>query len=173
MSFEQRWDLPRVSPSSLEEAANLLARANGLECSLEAREEGELYVEVRFPADEDTALRLALELSDVWDDEEMVLDQLDPPRVDIDWDAARSAGAVEERVEGGLRSMTLLFEDDAFVLPREAYVCSFTVDWDDPPPVNVYSNENDNRLAWPLILAFTDGVVEKLGGEWVECLPPL
>ena len=52
--------------------------------------------------------------------------------------------------------------------PPSRYTCAFDVDFTRDYPVIVNSTEADNRAAWPLIVAFTDEIIESLGGELVD-----
>ena len=47
------------------------------------------------------------------------------------------------------------------------YTCSFELDWARDEAV-VAATDEDNRAAWPVIVAFADAVVSVLGGEWID-----
>ncbi len=169
MSFEQTWIMPKRSAEELFIALKNAADRHDLRFWCLAQTDGRINLWVQFPVEQ--AAYLATEYSDIYDDPEEVAGELDPLEGAIDWDTAEEMGAViVSTTDTGLISKRLKAEKAELFRaePPSRYTCSFDVDYQRDPPVIVDSNEADNRAAWPLIVAFTDEIIESLGGELVD-----
>lgn len=165
MSFEAKWTLPRRPWSEIEQVVRAVATPHELYCELKPQSDEELIVRVHFPVAR--AAELAAVLSDVYDSAEEAAEQLDPPRGDVDWDAAQAAGAVTVSHGGMIKALDRDREDE-FTRYPDRYKCMFDIHWERDEPLIVYSNDGDNRQAWPVIFAFADAVAMQLGGEAVD-----
>ena len=169
MSFEQAWRLPRRTALELFTAVKIAADRHDLRFWCLAQSDERITLWVQFPVDE--AAYLATEYSDIYDDPEEVAEELDPLEGAVDWDTAEEMGAViVSTSDSGMVSKRLKAEKAELFRaePPSRYTCSFDVDFSRDEPVIVASNEDDNRAAWPLIIAFTDEIIESLGGELGE-----
>lgn len=168
MSFEQSWTLPRCKPARIFAAVRAAADRADLRFWCHEAADETMCFWVEFPTRE--AARLATVYSDLYKDAARAAEELDPLEGELDWEAAEAAGAFVVTTENGVTSKALPLEaEERFRRPaRSRYTCTFDIDWERDAPVVVYSNEEDNRAAWPVILAFTDEVVSALGGAWEE-----
>jgi hypothetical protein len=169
MSFEQAWSLPLRTAHQLFDAIKSAADRHDLRFWCLASSTHRLTLWVQFPVDE--AAFLATEYSDIYDDPEEVAEELDALEGAVDWDTAEEMGAViVSKSDTGLVSKRLKAEKAELfrAAPPTMYTCSFDVDFSRDSPVVVASSEDDNRAAWPLIIAFTDDIIESLGGELSE-----
>ena len=169
MSFEQTWSMPKRSAEELFVAMKSAADRHDLRFWCLAQTDGRINLWVQFPVDE--AAYLATEYSDIYDDPEEVAEELDPLEGEVDWDTAEEMGAViVSTTDTGLVSKRLKAEKAELFRaePPSRYTCAFEVDFTRDDPVIVDSTEADNRAAWPLIIAFTDEVIESLGGALVD-----
>ncbi len=169
MSFEQAWNMPKRSAEELFLAVKLAADRHDLRFWCLAQTDGRINLWVQFPVEE--AAYLATEYSDIYDDPEEVAQELDPLEGAVDWDTAEEMGAViVSTTDTGLVSKRLKAEKAELFRaePPNRYTCSFDVDFTRDFAVIVDSTEADNRAAWPLIVAFTDEIIESLGGELVD-----
>jgi hypothetical protein len=172
MSFEQGWSLPRLEAERVFEAVLAIADEHQLRFWGWGAPDGTIRVGVQFPIK--SAAALAVSLSDLYDDADEVAEELEELEGELDWEAAEAAGVVHVETIGTTVKRSISPADERpFLAPAPThYTCSFDVDWrreeSGIEPVLVYSNENDNTEAWPVILAFTDAVVELLGGAWHE-----
>jgi hypothetical protein len=107
----------------------------------------------------------AAELSDIYTVEQAT-PELEPLEGEIDFEAARAAGATIQ--EGIITRIAVGREDEFRTAEPDRYTCLFGIHWSREAPVVVYSNDGHNRAGWPAIIAFVDAVVTELGGSWVE-----
>ncbi len=162
MSFEQHWAVERCTWPVMIAAIRTVADPHDLRFWAHSERDA-MTVWVEFPVVD--AAELAATLSDLYTVEEAEAD-LDPLEGEIDFDAARAAGAT---IQDGIMTRIAAGREDAFRAPEpERYTCMFDIDWDRDAPVVVYSNNEHNRAGWPAIIAFVDAVVTALEGSWVE-----
>ncbi|MDB4960554.1 MAG: hypothetical protein JWP01_553 [Myxococcales bacterium] len=113
------------------------------------------------------AVAMAVRLDPAIDRNELAR-SVEPPRGDVDFDAAERAGFVT-RFEGG-RSLAPEAED-RFTTRADHYELAIDLvapdlDEEEPPRVRIYSNEYDNREAYPVLAHLADAFavrLEKLG----------
>ena len=162
MSFEQTWTLDQRPWRDVLEVVARIAKGAALSFTAE-EDDDRLTVTVEFPVE--GAAELAASLSDVYDAADAAED-LDELEGEVDMDAAVRAGVATPVPHGWSHDVE---RHPEFVGEApDHYQCTFDIDWGRDEPVVVYSNEADNRAGWPLILSFTDAVVEALGGEWFD-----
>jgi hypothetical protein len=162
MSFEQSWKIERCRWPAVIAAVRDVADRHDLRFWAHS-ESDEITVWVQFPVAD--AAMIAAELSDIYTVEQAA-PELDPLEGEIDFEAARAAGATIQ--EGVFTRIAVGREDEFRSAEPDRYTCLFDIHWGRDAPVVVYSNEGHNRAGWPAIIAFVDAVVTELGGSWVE-----
>lgn len=162
MSFEEHWTIERRPWPAVIAAVRDVADRHDLR--FWAHSDGDaMMVWVQFPID--AAAVIAAELSDMYTVEQAE-SELDPLEGEVDFEAARAAGATLQ--DGIVTRIADGREDEFRTDAPDRYTCQLDIHWDREAPVLVYSNDVNNRAAWPAIIAFADAVVTELGGSWVE-----
>ncbi len=162
MSFEQHWALERRPWSEVIAAVRNVADRHALRFWAHSEQDA-MRLSVELPVDH--AAEIAADLSDLYTVEEAA-SELDELEGDIDFEAARAAGAT---IQHGVITQIVPEREDEFRRPApDRYICTFDIHWGRDAALVVYSNEADNRAGWPAIIAFADSVATALGGTWVE-----
>lgn len=162
MSFEQHWKIERCTWFAVFSVLRDLADLHDLRFWAHS-ETSKMKIWVQFPVDE--AAEIAAELSDIYT-VERAESELDPLEGDVDFEAARAAGAMVR--DGIIEHIARGREDEFRSEAPDRYTCMFDIDWGREAAVVVYSNDEHNRAGWPAIIAFADALVTKLGGSWVD-----
>jgi hypothetical protein len=76
--------------------------------------------------------------------------------------AAERAGCAVRETIGGLTKVTYS-DPERFTTVPDHYTLVVTVEEGTPPRVSVYSNTEDNREGWGVVVALAEALAERLG----------